>query len=135
MISVDEDCWISLGALGETFFPAGVYAYAGSALNSLDGRLRRHFSSKRKKHWHIDYLLEKGGAVDAYALPSTTRMECMLNALVDSLDGSREFAPGFGCSDCGCRTHLHRLELSAIDQLHDFLCAFEWDDAKGQKAR
>ena len=47
--------------LGSHCFPRGFYTYTGSALGkgglSLRGRVLRHLSSKKKKRWHIDYLL------------------------------------------------------------------------------
>jgi sugar fermentation stimulation protein A len=57
-------------------------------------------------HWHIDYL--RGVADDAEAFPivSVRRLECDLaRDLAKIADGD---VPGFGCSDCSCRSHLHR---------------------------
>ena len=46
----------------------GYYVYVGSAMNSLTGRLRRHLSKKKKIHWHIDQLTERGKVVLIVAL-------------------------------------------------------------------
>ncbi|MGJ8453899.1 GIY-YIG nuclease family protein [Pseudothermotoga sp. U03pept] len=43
----------------EWSFKPGLYAYVGSAMNSLEERVSRHLSPEKKRHWHIDYLLEK----------------------------------------------------------------------------
>ena len=38
-------------------FKKGCYGYMGSALNGLEQRVRRHLSTQKKLHWHVDYLL------------------------------------------------------------------------------
>ena len=43
------------------FFRKGYYIYVGSAKGrsaNLKNRISRHLSKEKKKHWHIDYLLE-----------------------------------------------------------------------------
>ncbi len=42
----------------EYFFPCGFYIYVGSAQKNLKQRIERHIRREKKKHWHIDYLLE-----------------------------------------------------------------------------
>jgi len=50
---------IKVGALGEKCFDEGYYAYIGSALSGLKGRINHHLKTGKKLHWHIDYLLRK----------------------------------------------------------------------------
>ena len=58
IIRVKNDLTIKIGSLGKTFFSKGVYAYVGSAMNSLEARIRRHLRNEKKTFWHIDYLLK-----------------------------------------------------------------------------
>ncbi|WP_297508734.1 DUF123 domain-containing protein [Thermococcus sp.] len=86
---------------------AGYYVYVGSAMNSLEKRVRRHFSKEKKLHWHIDYLLKEAELLRAYLIPSGERLEEKL-----SLEVSRFGEPveGFGASDIKASTNLYRFE-------------------------
>lgn len=58
IINVEKDTKIKIGKkLGIINFKKGCYVYVGSAMNSLESRVKRHLSDNKKKHWHIDYLL------------------------------------------------------------------------------
>ena len=111
---------IEVGALGGIDFPKGIYAYSGSALRSLEPRVRRHFSSQKKAHWHIDRLRAAAGPMEALVLRSQDDLECLINEMVGRMEGSTPFAPGFGCSDCACSTHLHLLDRGCLARLEDF---------------
>lgn len=112
-ISVSADIEVNVGALGLLAFPRGRYVYVGSALNSLEPRIARHIRTSegahRVAHWHIDYLLrEPAAALDhVYYAESGERLECLLAARVAE---HGEPVEGFGCSDCGCRSHLYRVD-------------------------
>ncbi|MFB6147409.1 MAG: DUF123 domain-containing protein, partial [Candidatus Nanohaloarchaea archaeon] len=69
---------VETGALGELFFRPGIYVYAGSAMNSVERRLERHFSDDKNTHWHIDYLTREAKAVDYLVLPEGSEFECVL---------------------------------------------------------
>ncbi|MBN2461113.1 MAG: DNA/RNA nuclease SfsA, partial [Candidatus Cloacimonetes bacterium] len=56
LLQNDGDISIKIGALGWRNFPAGYYVYVGSALHSLQARLKRHSRHDKRKHWHIDYI-------------------------------------------------------------------------------
>jgi len=111
---------IEVGALGTVRFPMGTYAYAGSALVSLEARVLRHFSCEKKVHWHIDRLRARARPVEALVMRSDEDLECMLNDMVGCMKGARPFAPGFGCSDCTCETHLHLLDDDGLKRLERF---------------
>ena len=100
---------MQVGRLGEFTFPAGYYLYTGSALASLEPRLRRHLEGcpEGKSHWHVDYLSPQAADKQFRVLLLSRRMECELNRTAGSLPGARVVAPGFGASDCRCRSHLH----------------------------
>jgi len=101
---------ITVGHLGVFDFPAGFYLYTGSALRGLESRIARHLRLHKKKHWHIDYLLEEACVLEAIQFPTTKRLECLLNARAAALPGAQIVVPRFGSSDCRCRAHLWYFE-------------------------
>ncbi len=59
IIQVKKDMKVKIGKLGILSFKRGYYAYVGSAMNGLEGRIRHHLRHNKKMHWHIDYFLSK----------------------------------------------------------------------------
>ncbi|CAB50327.1 GIY-YIG nuclease family protein [Pyrococcus abyssi] len=96
----------------------GYYVYVGSAMNSLEKRVERHFSKKKKLHWHIDYLLEKAIPLRAYLIPSDERLEEELSVEVSKYG---EAIDGFGASDLKVRSNLYRFENAPDDLLKRIL--------------
>ena len=92
-----------VGRLGRQPFDAGWYVYTGSARGGLIQRVSRHLRPDKRLHWHIDYLLAVADRVEAFVLPAPDLTECELHG---SLVGGRTSIPGFGASDCMCRSHL-----------------------------
>jgi sugar fermentation stimulation protein A len=100
---------IEVGKLGMVSFPAGLYAYVGSALGGWEARVNRHLVGGGKTHWHIDYLRAEARVEGAIVFESPGRLECVINeALAET---SLIIAPGFGSSDCKCLSHLHLLRI------------------------
>ncbi|MGI2335568.1 MAG: GIY-YIG nuclease family protein [Dehalogenimonas sp.] len=81
---------------------AGFYVYIGSAMNGLEIRISRHLSSEKRKHWHIDYLLEQSNIIHVVSSEASKRHECVIAAALEVFPS----IPGFGCSDCRCQSHL-----------------------------
>lgn len=106
LISLDVKTHIQVGKLGELDFLPGHYLYCGSALNGLAKRIDHHLGTKKKLHWHIDYLLSSADVVEVWVNLSPQRMECQLAQAVLTLPGATVPVPGFGSSDCNCQTHL-----------------------------
>ncbi|OPY31747.1 MAG: hypothetical protein A4E32_01349 [Methanomassiliicoccales archaeon PtaU1.Bin124] len=104
---------VVVGKLGKMSLQPGLYIYAGSAQSGLESRLGRHFSQDKKKHWHIDYLLEHADLIGAFLLEGGDK-ECELNRMVDQTAGCTRVGNGFGSSDCCCRTHLHLVTDEAL---------------------
>ena len=49
IINLDNDSEIEIGKrLGKINFDKGYYVYVGSAMNSLEARLKRHLSDEKK---------------------------------------------------------------------------------------
>ncbi|MBN2251402.1 MAG: GIY-YIG nuclease family protein [Candidatus Altiarchaeota archaeon] len=102
-IELERDEIIRIGALGNVSFKKGFYAYAGSGMGGLEARVMRHLRRGKKLHWHIDYLLEKAKVRVVYIRPSGRREECEIARMFAS---RFQCVPGFGCSDCRCKSHL-----------------------------
>jgi len=105
LIHLKTDSEISIGKLGRIDFKKGYYFYVGSALNSLEGRIRRHLRDQKKLFWHIDYLLAQKNAeiVDVIFAINDSKWECKI-ALEIARKG--HVIENFGCSDCKCDSHL-----------------------------
>ncbi|ASJ09558.1 endonuclease [Thermococcus siculi] len=86
---------------------AGHYVYVGSAMNSLEKRVARHFSRDKKLHWHIDFLLKEAELLRAYLIPSEERLEERLSVEVARYG---EPVEGFGAGDVRISTNLYRFE-------------------------
>ena len=103
LIQLPEEQTITIGNLKAIYFPRGYYAYVGSAMGGFKSRLNRHLKSNKKPHWHIDYFLQKAYITETILCETKDRAECtMAQALSHQFDS----IPGFGCSDCKCRSHL-----------------------------
>lgn len=117
LITVPEEICAEIGALGEIVFSAGAYAYVGSAMNGLQQRIRRHLRDEKRKHWHIDYLLQDAAVTDVVTAPSERRIECELARKLSHLAAS---VPGFGSSDCQCASHLfYAPDVTQLRQMVD----------------
>ena len=73
-------------------------------MGMLSHRIKRHLRKRKKKRWHIDYLLEEAGRLKAYPIIANTRLECSIAALLR--EGGFDSVPNFGSSDCSCPSHL-----------------------------
>ncbi|MFN4223307.1 MAG: GIY-YIG nuclease family protein [Fervidobacterium nodosum] len=82
----------------------GLYVYVGSAMNNMEKRIQRHLSSKKKFHWHIDYLLEHATVKYIFMISSNKKIEEEI-----SKQFSKEFSgpKGFGSTDLDVETNLY----------------------------
>lgn len=127
IINVKTSFELKVGSLGKLKFRKGHYIYTGSALNSLKGRITRHLVKKKQKRWHIDYLLAnknsdvemvlykesgvKDGRYPASGRQNGLSQECQIAKKIATYGtGIRNF----GCSDCGCESHLFRITRDKI---------------------
>ncbi|MEF8854074.1 MAG: GIY-YIG nuclease family protein [Haloarculaceae archaeon] len=98
---------VEVGALGDREFPAGRYAYTGSALGPGGfARVDRHrelaAGERTTRHWHVDYLLgHPTASIEQVLYSGGVDAECEIAAGIDG-----DPVAGFGASDCGCSTHL-----------------------------
>jgi Uri superfamily endonuclease len=105
-----------VGALGIIRFDPGTYAYVGSAMGGLDQRLSRHLRKDKAIRWHIDRLTIVADSMEAYESFPDPVPECELARMAAEC-GMAPAVKGFGCSDCGCPTHLFRVEGPSKDAL------------------
>jgi Uri superfamily endonuclease len=104
---LEEERGIECGALGEISFEPGTYVYTGSAMNSLESRIHRHFHSQENKHWHIDYFSEVAEPESVFFIfTEDSSLECLM---ADYFAENGESFEGFGASDCSCSSHLFRI--------------------------
>jgi Uri superfamily endonuclease len=124
LVELHEAATIEVGALGERVFKGGWYAYVGSARGPGGfGRIERHrelaAGERETRHWHIDYLLgHPAASIGAVVHTAGVDGEC---AVARAVDGER--VPGFGCSDCGCDSHLvcrdsREALLASVERAH-----------------
>ncbi len=114
IVKLDKPKRIAVGRLGRIDFHAGTYAYVGSAMGGLAGRLGRHVDPDRRTHWHVDRLMKVGTIKGAFVVPSKRKEECVVATTLAGLKGVERSYDGFGCSDCGCVTHLFSVDGSAL---------------------
>lgn len=116
VISVSKDITVKVGALGNVSFVKGLYAYVGSAQNGLEKRISRHLRKAKRRFWHIDYLLGNRHAkiVDVFYKEADKSKECRVARKL-----SKRAVPvvNFGCSDCGCVSHLFMLSDSDYSRI------------------
>lgn len=113
IISVSKDIRVNVGALGSVNFEKGLYAYVGSAQNNLETRIKRHLRKVKRKFWHIDYLLENEfvDVVKVLYEEAEKSEECKI---ASRLSKNNIPVANFGCSDCGCISHLFMLKDSGL---------------------
>lgn len=107
IIHMLSDSKIKIGAKGFMSFKSGYYVYVGSALNSFSKRIERHVSDKKKKHWHVDYLLLNNNTIIEEVIYTycSKKIECDISNKINKC--TDDYIEVFGCSDCNCSSHLY----------------------------
>lgn len=103
---------IMVGSLGAMDFSRGYYSYTGSArgsggLKRVDRHIKVSRGIKKTRRWHIDYLLPHCSFVEAIITRTEVDLECKI---AQAIEERLEPQPRFGCTDCGCNSHLHYSE-------------------------
>ena len=125
ILRLENEADIEIGSRGVMHFPKGFYVYVGSARKNLDQRVAHHRRIRKKKHWHLDYLRPETQWVGAISIRTSEDLEHDLAGAVDRIADWR--VPGFGCSDCGCPSHLfgfHNdpMHLPAFVRIEEAFC-------------
>jgi Uri superfamily endonuclease len=98
---------IPIGRTRRLELEPGFYCYVGSAFGTggVRARVLRHVRGTGPVHWHIDYLRGHVIPVAVWFSHDDRRLE---HDFASALSATRGFVQidDFGCSDCGCRSHL-----------------------------
>lgn len=118
IIQVHANISMNVGALGKLTFKKGLYAYVGSAQNNLEQRVKRHLRKKKRKFWHIDYLLGNDATkvIKVFYKEADKTEEC---TIANALGERGEPIDDFGSSDCQCKSHLFHVKEYGF--LQDFM--------------
>ncbi len=108
ILHLDQPQNLQIGQLGIFPFPAGFYAYVGSAMGSggLTARLNHHLNISQHPHWHIDYLRRVAPIQQIWFLEMPLRREHKWAQILADLPAASQPVPRFGASDCHCPSHL-----------------------------
>jgi Uri superfamily endonuclease len=109
IIRVNKDINVNIGALGKIAFKKGLYAYVGSAQTNLEQRIKRHLRKEKRKHWHIDYLLDNEATkiIKVLFKKANKTEECKT---AKTISEKNKPTPNFGSSDCNCKSHLYHIK-------------------------
>ena len=99
---------VRIGRLGVLAATRGYYIYIGSAFGpgGLAPRLAHHQRTPTRPHWHIDYLRTHARLIEIWFTQDAQPREHLWADLIGAARGATIPLPGFGCSDCRCRSHL-----------------------------
>lgn len=106
LLSLEQTRQIAVGRFGLVEFPKGYYIYTGRAKKGLSARIARHKKKEKKKHWHIDYLLNRAKIEDIMIYKDRWQEECSINNSSTTKNVGEVIVQGFGSSDCSCKSHL-----------------------------
>ncbi len=120
LLHLPADERLTIGKLGTFVFPAGWYAYVGSAFGAggLVGRLKHHLQPVEKPHWHIDYLRQAAQVEEIWLSPGSERREQEWVDLMLAIPGAMILVEGFGASDSVKESHLIYFDVRPL--LEDF---------------
>jgi Uri superfamily endonuclease len=98
---------LKVGRLGLTGFELPCYVYFGSAHGpgGLKARINHHLQHADRPHWHVDYLRRVAAVHGVWYTCDPAHLECHWAIAALGLPGAKP-VPGFGSSDCSCRSHL-----------------------------
>jgi Uri superfamily endonuclease len=124
LLRLEKESSIAVGRLGRFQFPPGYYAYVGSAMTSLERRVARHLREDKRRHWHLDYLLELAKPLAVFKIGSRKRCECALAKVIEGMSEASTPVRGFGSSDCSCGAHLFHFAINPERRLYSSLRRF-----------
>ena len=127
ILNLLEDRHLEIGSLGKVLFHKGFYIYVGSAMSSLSKRMERHRRLRKRHRWHIDELRAVSEFHSLLPIRSSDRLEC---EIANALSRIAEWTtPGFGSSDCSCKTHLFGMTTNPfhLEKFHHLLQYFRMD--------
>lgn len=124
LLYLSGEARIEVGRLGRLRLQRGYYFYLGSAHGpgGLRARIRRHVVGSEKQFWHIDYLRAVADPVQVWFSCAGPNGEHTAAARLGEVHELGIPFPGFGSSDCSCRSHLfYAGERTAVRKAWAFL--------------
>ena len=120
---------VQVGKPGTITMRGGLYAYVGSAHGpgGLRARLQRHLRPDKPVHWHIDSVTALIPVSAIWFEPSPERLECLWAQTLAALPGVTAPVPGFGSSDCRCRSHFLAVPAESLGRVWE---ALGWPEAR-----
>ena len=115
LIRIEDEKTIAVGGLGQKGFERGYYVYVGSAKRGLSKRVARHTRKRKRKRWHVDYLVAEADKVAPVSIMSSDQLECKLAESLQNI--ADHFVKGFGSSDCRCESHLYYFAENPLQNL------------------
>jgi Uri superfamily endonuclease len=108
LLTLERPVRLTVGRLGRFDFPAGCYAYVGSAHGpgGLAARIGHHLRPAPRPHWHIDYLRAAAPVSEVWWCAGPAEREHAWAQALLAWPGAAVSAPRFGASDCRCPAHL-----------------------------
>lgn len=102
---------VTAGSLGNLQLQPGYYLYCGSAFGpgGVRARTAHHRKISKRPHWHLDYLRPYMELLEIWYSFDSVNREHLWTEQLAVLRGVSFPFPGFGASDCRCRSHLVRL--------------------------
>jgi Uri superfamily endonuclease len=99
---------LPIGKLGAIDLQPGYLVYVGSAFGpgGLAARLSHHHRPVIRPHWHIDYLRPATVLDEVWLTYDPTSREHQWADLIARIKQASIPLPGFGSTDCSCRSHL-----------------------------
>ena len=100
---------VKIGKLGLLQVRAGYYVYVGSAFGpgGLKARIAHHIKVAARPRWHIDFLRTIACIREIWYTHDCGHREHQWAQILASSKGVTVPFPGFGSSDCNCRSHLY----------------------------
>lgn len=107
-MQLSEQQQIKVGSLGLLSLKAGWYLYVGSAFGpgGVKARCGHHRKVSSRPRWHIDYLRRFAPLREIWFTHDPARREHQWAGVVNKQRGTEMPLPGFGASDCDCKSHL-----------------------------
>lgn len=121
LLHLAENSTMTIGKLGTFDFPAGWYAYVGSAFGSggLIGRIKYHLKPVERPHWHIDYFRQEALIGEIWISPDEEKHEPEWVEILLAIPGAMTPVEGFGSSDSRMESHLIYFDVRPL--LDDFV--------------
>lgn len=102
---------LKIGKLGMLQVRSGFYIYVGSAFGpgGLRARIAHHTKISSRPRWHIDYLRTVTHLIELWYSYDSCPREHQWADIIAGARGITVPFPGFGSSDCSCKSHLYFL--------------------------